>query len=214
MERGYRNWRQQAILAFALALTAAGAAACLKPTVPGHQVRGVPAGFLFTANANSGAPTFPDRELLSRGVWLGDIETFEPQSQIHVERYAGRVTRAEAEAARSVQASRYGNPSSITYAPLETVTLDGQSAFAWMETRYDEHDAVRSLEYTAYIPYDTVSYVVAFGTAAPRRLYPDSLTTVVQSWGPGKTEVLWGAILVAAGILGGLAALLFWRARR
>jgi hypothetical protein len=59
-----------------------------------------------------------------------------------------------------------------------------------------------------------VSYVVAFGTAAARRLYPDSLTTVVQSWGPGKTEVLWGAILAAAGILGGLAALLFWRARR
>jgi len=189
-------------------------AACLKPSVPGYQVHDVPEGFLFTANANTGVSAFPDRDILSRGVWMGDIETFEPQSEIYVTRYSGNITIEEAEVARDAQASRYGNPSSIDYARVATVTIDGRSAFAWMETRYDENSAVRSLEYKAVIPYDTVTYSVEFNTSVAHRLHPDSLTRVVHSWGPGETEVLWGAILIVGGVLAGLAALLVFLARR
>ena len=201
-------------MAAALALTMVGAAACVAPSVPGYQVQGVPEGFLFTANANTGVNVIPDRDILSRGVWLGDIETFEPQSEIYVTRYSGNVTVEEAEAARDVQASRYGNPSSIDYGRVATVTIDGRAAYAWMETRYDEHSTVRSLGYQAVIPYDTVTYAVEFTTSAAHRLHPDSLTRVVHSWGRAKTEVLWGAILVAAAVLAGLATLLGYRARR
>lgn len=200
--------------AAAVVLTVVGAAGCVAPAVPGYQLRDVPAGFVFTANTNTGVTAFPDREVLSRGVWLGDIETFQPQSEISITRYSGNVTIEEAEAARDVQASRYGNPSSIDYGRVATVMIDERVAFAWMETRYDENNAVRSLDYTAVMPYDTVTYVVAFNTSRDRRLHPDSLTRVVHSWGRGQTEVLWGPILVAAAVLGGLAMLLVFRTRR
>jgi hypothetical protein len=191
-----------------------GPAACVAPAVPGYQLRDVPPGFLFTANANTGVSAFPDRDVLGRGVWLGDIETFEPQSEIYITRYSGNITSDEAEAARDVQAGRYGNPSSIDYGRVATVMIDERAAFAWMETRYDEHDAVRSLAYTAVIPYDTVTYVVEFNTARAHRLHPDSVTRIVHSWGRGETEVRWGTILFAVAVLGGLAMLLvFWTRR-
>jgi len=212
MEGALRNRFRQAAPALALALL--GVAACLRPSVPGYQVRGVPEGFLFNANANTGVNILPDRDILSRGVWMGDLETFEPQSQIYVTRYAGTATIEEARTARDVQAGRYGNPASIEYAEVETVTIDERPAFTWMEIRYDEHEAIRSLEYKAVIPYDTVSYSVEFNTSAPHRLHPDSLTRVVHSWGRGETEVLWGTIFVAGAVLVGLAALLVFWARR
>jgi len=212
IERACRSRLRQ--VAALLSLTMVGAAACVAPSVPGYQLQDVPEGFLFTANANTGVTVFPARDFLSRGVWLGDIETFEPQSEIYVTRYAGTVTIEEAEAARDLQASRYGTPSSIDYGQVATVTIDGRPALAWMETRYDEHDAVRSLVYKAVIPYDTVSYAVEFNTSAALRLHPDSLIRVVHSWGRGETKVLWGAILKAAAILAGLGVLfLFWTRR-
>jgi hypothetical protein len=191
-----------------------GAAACVAPAVPGYQLQDVPAGFLFTANAQTGVNVFPDRDVLSRGAWLGDIETFEPQSEISITRFSGNTTIEEAESARDIQASRYGNPSSIDYGRVATVMIDERAGFAWMETRYDENNAVRSLDYTAVIPYDTVTYVVEFNTSRAHRLHPDSLTRVVHSWGRGETEVLWGTILVAVAVLGSLTMLLFFWTRR
>jgi hypothetical protein len=212
IDKGF--WTSLAQALAALLLTLIGGAACVALAVPGYQVQDVPLGFLFTANAPNGVKVLPDRNILSRGVWLGDIETFEPQSEIHVTRYSGNVTIEEANAARDVQASRYGNPSSIDYGRVATVTIDGRAAFTWMETRYDRNGGVRSLYYTAVIPYDTVTYAVEFDTSAPHRLHPDSLTRVVHSWGRGETEVLWGVILTTAIVLAGLAALLVYWSRR
>lgn len=207
-----RNRLPKRVAALALALV--GAAGCVAPAIPGYQLRDVPAGFVFTANANTGVNVFPNRDVLSRGVWLGDIESFEPQSEIYITRYSGNVTIEEAEAARDVQASRYGNPSSINYGRVATVMIDERVAFAWMETRYDENNAVRSLDYTAVIPYDTVTYVVEFNTSRAHRLHSDSLTRIVHSWGRGETEVLWGTILLAVAVLVSLAvSLVFWTRR-
>jgi len=208
---GRRSW--QVAAALMLALATVGGTGCVSSSVPGYQLRAVPRGFLFTANVNSGVNPLPDREMLSHGAWLGDIESFEPQSTIDVFRYAGAVSIEEARAVRDAQAGKYGHPASIDYGPVGTVTIDGRPAFAWMETRYDERGAVRSLEYQAVIPTDTVSYLVAFSTGAAPRLHPDSLTRVVHSWGPGKTEVLWGPITIAAALLLGLAALLVYKGR-
>jgi hypothetical protein len=212
IDNGFRGSLGRATAA--LVFTTVVAAACSAPRIPGYQVQDVPGGFLFTANASDGGSVFPDRDVLSRGVWLGDIETFEPQSEIYVTRYSGNVTIDECEAARDVQAGRYGNPSSIDYGRVATVTIDGRAAFAWMETRYDENGAVRSLDYTAVIPYDTVSYAVEFNTSAAHRLHPDSLTRVVHSWRRGETEVHWNVILVVAVGLAGLAGLLMYWGRR
>jgi hypothetical protein len=212
IDEGLRTRLRQA--SAALVLTMIAVAACVAPAVPGYQVQEVPRGFLFAANDSNGVKVFPDRDILNWGVWLGDVETFEPQSEIYVTRYSGNVTIEEAEAARDVQASRYGNPSSIDYGRVETVAIDGRAAFTWMETRHDENGAVRSLDYTAVIPYDTVTYAVKFNTSAAQRLHPDSLTRVVHSWGLGETEVLWGAVLATATVLAGLAALLVYWSRR
>ena len=197
-----------------LALAAGAAAGCARPTIPGLQVRAVPAGFLFTANTDAGRNAFPDRELLSRGVWYGDIESFQPQSELFVSRYAGTISIEEARAAREAQAGLYGHPASIDYGTVAPVTIDGRQAYAWLETRYDERQAVRSLAYSVVIPYDSVSYALEFSTSAANRLVPDSLTRVVGSWGPGKTEVLWGVIAAVAAAVVGIALFLAYLMRR
>lgn len=204
--------RGQVLTALVLAL--AGTTGCAKPSVPGYQLRAVPAGFLYTANADFGVNPFPDRTPLSHGAWLGDAESVQPQSEIFITRYRGVVTPAEAGAAREAQASRYGHPASIDYGAVTPVTIDGRPAVAWLETRYDEHHAVRSLKYSAVIPYDSVSYAVEFDTAAPDRLQPDSLIQVVHSFGRGQTTDLWGPIKLALLLVVGLGVLLAFRARR
>ncbi|MDH3423082.1 MAG: hypothetical protein OEN00_08815, partial [Gemmatimonadota bacterium] len=75
-------------------------------------------------------------------------------------------------------------------------------------------DAVRSMDYMAVIPYDSVTYAVEFNTSVAARLHPDSLTRVVHSWGLGETVVLWGVILRIGAVLVGLGLLLAYRARR
>jgi len=199
--------------ATALTLMAIGLAGCSQPAVRGYQLQVVPEGFLYSANVTQGVNVFPDREILSQGMWLGDIQAFEPQSEIYVTRYVGNATLEQSQASRNVQATRYGNPASIDYGPVVPVTIDGQAAFAWMETRFDENDAVRSMKYTAAIPYDTVTYTVEFSTSVARRLHPDSLTRVVHSWGFGETVVLWGVIAKVGAVLAALVGLLVYKAR-
>ena len=211
MDERFRGRPWQA--AAALAVLAVGVAACSAPAIRGYQLQDVPEGFLFSANFDGGSSLLPDRELLSRGVWLGDTRTFEPQSQIQVTRYRGDASLEESQAARDVLASRYGNPASIDYGRVEPVTIDGRASFAWLETRYDENGAVRSLEYRAVIPYDSVTYTVEFNTSAADRLHPDSLTRVVHGWGRGETEVLWSAILPIAAALTAALFLLYWMKR-
>lgn len=208
--RGVARWQVRAGLVVALV----GAVGCAKPSVPGLQLRAVPPGFLYTANANFGVNPFPGRDPLSHGAWLGDVESFQPQSEIFVTRYRGAVTTAEARTARDAQASRYGHPASIDYGAVAPVTIDGRPAVAWLETRYDEHHAVRSLKYSAVIPYDSVSYAVEFDTSAPDRLQPDSLIRVVHSFGRGQTTILWGPIKLALLLVAGFGLLLVYRARR
>ncbi len=159
--------------------------ACGEASIPGYQVQGVPEGFVYSANVDKEPAVFPDRVILGQGAWLGDIRTFEPQSEIVVTRYGGSVSFDEARAARDVQAGRYGNPASIDYGDVVPVTIDGRSAFAWLETRYDEYGAVRSMDYKTIIPYDTLTYALEFSTSEPVRLHPDSLVRVLHSWGEG-----------------------------
>ena len=159
--------------------------ACGERSIPGYQVQGVPEGFLYSANVDKEPDVFPDREILSQGAWLGDIRTFEPQSEIFVTRYRGSVSIEHARAARDAQAGRYGNPESIDYGAVETVLIDDRTAFSWLETRYDEYGAVRSMDYKAVISYDTVTYALEFSTSESTRLHADSLTRVLHSWGEG-----------------------------
>ena len=204
-----RPWQAAAVLM----LVMMNAPGCTSPTLDGYQVQAVPARFLFDANAGKGRRIFPARDILSEGAWWGDIRSEEPQSDIFITRYVGNVTLAEAQAAREVQATRYGNPTSIDYGQVAQVSIDGREAFAWMETRFDEHGAVRSLDYKAVIPYDTVTYAVEFSTSAPQRLHPDSLTSVVHSWGVAETVIYWKAIFGVCAVLVGILLYLVSRTR-
>lgn len=208
------NHGSTAYLRTALLCLTFGLAGCAKPSIPGLQLREVPQGFVYTANADFGVNEFAERVPLSRGAWLGDAESFQPQSEIFVTRYAGVITVEEATAVRDAQASRYGHPASVDYGLVEPVMVGGRPALAWLETRYDEHHAVRSLKYSAVIPYDSVSYAVEFNTSAAGRLQPDSLIRVVLSFGSGTTTVLWGPIKVMAAVLVGMALLLVYWMRR
>ena len=204
-----RGWQAVAIVM----LVCASAPACSAPALEGYQVQAVPERFMFDANASKGRRVFPERVILSEGAWWGDVRSDEPQSDIFITRYVGNATLLESEAARNVQADRYGNPASIDYDQVARVTIDGRAAFVWMETRYDEHGAVRSLDYKAVVPYDTVTYAVEFSTSATHRLHPDSLTSVVHSWGIAETEIYWNAIFGVCAVLAGILLYLMGRTR-
>ena len=205
-----RRWQAGVPWTVALVL----AAGCSGPAVPGYQIQDIPDGFLFDANSDKAVSVLSQREMLSQGAWWGDIEAFEPESDIFLTRYAGNATFEEAQAARDLQATRYGNPASIDYGPVVDVFIDGRPAFAWMETRLDENGAVRSMDYKAVIPYDTTTWVVEFSTSERSRLVRDSLIRVVHSFGEGETEVDWGLIRIIGIILVGLVLVVIFASRR
>ena len=211
MKEKSRTERWQAV-AFVM-LVASTAPGCSAPALEGYQVQAIPDGFIFDANVSKGRKIFPDRTVLSEGSWWGDVRSEEPQSDIFVTRYAGNATFLESEGTRNVQADRYGNPATIDYGQVARVAIDGRAAFVWMETRYDLNGNVRSLDYKAVIPYDTVTYAVEFSTSAPHRLHPDSLTSVVHSWGVAETVIYWNAIFGLCAVLAGILLHLMGRTR-
>lgn len=205
---------QVAFLLTVLAPVLVGTSGCSAPAVEGTQIQGAPEGFFFDANAQRSRLVLPERDVLGQGAWWGDIRSEEPQSDLFVTRHGGVATVEEVLAAQNRQATRYGSPTSIDYGDVTSVVIGGRPAWAWMETRYDEHGEVRSLEYTAVIPFDSVSYALQFSTSAPHRLHADSLVRVVHSFGTGEITIHWNAILGSLLVGGGLLLFLVGRTRR
>ena len=143
----------------------------------------VPRDFMFAREASKDRQVLPHREMISQSAWYGDLSGYEPRSEVFMTLYRGAAEVEEAEAARDEQAGRYGNPESIDYGEVSWVNIAGQVSWAWLETRYDERGEVRSLDYKAVVPFDSVTWVLEFGTNARNRLHPDSLIGVVHSFG-------------------------------
>jgi hypothetical protein len=170
----------------------------------------MPEGFRHAPGLGS-SRVFPNRVVLDQGAWYGDLRAMVPETDVFVTTYEGYATMGEAQAARDAQAGEYGNPASVDYGQVTPVTIDGRQAFAWMVTRYDEFGAVRSMDYKAVIPYDTVTHVVELMTSAEARLSPDSLTAIVHSWGVVESAMPWHVVWGLAAVLAG--ALIFVLAR-
>jgi len=122
--------------------------ACSRPVLEGAQVTRVPPGFGFDANATVARLVFPDREKMDqRGYFaLGPDDV---HSDITITEYAGKTTYEQAAAARSAAASKYGY---AEYGPLETLLLDGRTAWGWTVTQRARGE-VTGLEVVAVVCY-------------------------------------------------------------
>lgn len=188
--------------------------ACSAPAVEGYQLQGTPEGFLFASArpGETGQGLVSGLPVQSQGLWVGDIRSDEPRTTISFTRYRGRASRADAEQARDARAERVG-PYTLVGPVRDVPLVGGGTAWAWTEERHDEYGRFRSLEVSAVLAFDTVSFSLALDTEVTERMTQDHLDGILATFALGRTNVHWWAILTAAASLAGMAALLARRAR-
>lgn len=190
--------------------------ACSAPAVEGYQLQGTPEGFLFASArpGETGQGLVSGLPVQSQGLWVGDIRSDEPRTTISFTRYRGRASRADAERAQGARAEFLARSRYTVVGPVRDVHLTaGGTAWAWTEERHDEYGRFRSLQVSAVLAFDTVSFSVALDTEVPERMTQDHLDGILATFALGRTHVHWWAILTAAAALAGMAGLLAHRAR-
>ena len=134
---------------------------------------------------------FPDRPTIHFDAW---IETeWGEFTGIYINGHAGTTTLDEVIAARTWAME---NPPDhpMAYGDIETMEIDGRTAWAWMEMWRD--NGLHEVRYHAAVPYDSVTYTIDFMTGDPRfKPRPDSIRAIVASFAVGRIE--WNWTLVA-----------------
>jgi len=192
------------------------AAGCSAPAVEGYQLQGTPEGFLFAGArpGETGQGIVPGLRVQSQGTWVGDIRSDEPRTTITFTRYRGAARRADAEASREARAERLRGFSRNALGPVRDVPLTaGGTAWAWTEERFDEYGRPRSLQVSAVIAFDTVSFALELDTEVPERMTQAHLDGILASFALGRTRIHWGPTLAVAAALAAAAALLARRTR-
>jgi hypothetical protein len=184
--------------AFAV-LIVVGTLACDIPNFQGPQVQNVPPGFSMNPETNLERRMMPDLEVIHYDAWVeaswGDF------SGIYINGHPGAASRDDAERARQDLIARSAG-ALIEFGEIEELTVDERTAWGWTEWWRLANGGLDYVVYRAVIPYDTVSYTVEFLTGDPAlKIRPDSLRTIVASFGIGKTT--WNVPLIAimAGVL-------------
>lgn len=177
---------------------AAGLSGCFETAPEPADVALMPEGFIFDANASMGRNVFPDRQILHQVAWTNLAE--EKHASLFMTEYHGPSTRAEIEAAREFQESRYS--SYLDYGPLEEITIDGRTAYGWLETQYFEGQ-LSSREYKAVVSYDDVTYAIEFFARDP--IYREAAT--LEEWvttfhGPKEAGTSWAKVLITVVLIG------------
>ena len=197
------------------ALAALALPGCSVPAVEGYQLQAPPEGFLFTAQQGPTGSVIPGRSPDGGGFWFGDIKLDEPRTTVALTRYRGALADGAAASAREARAQILKGSPYNRLGPLRTLALaDGHAASAWTEERHDEYGRFRSLQVTAVISYDTVSFAVELDTSVPERMREPHLDSILATFGLGVTAVNWVLVLAAASAVGALLALLLRRGGR
>jgi len=197
-----------AALGVLLVLASSG---CTAPAVEGYQLQAPPQGFLYTAKEAPSGSMIRGRSPDGGGFWFGDIHFDEPRTTVALARYRGPLSEGDAAAARDARAQVLRGSPYNRLGPLRTLTLaDGHAATAWTEERHDEYGRFRSLQVTAVVSYDTVSFALELDTSVPERMREPHLDSILATFGLGMTEVNW-ALVVVAGLVPALAFLLLLR---
>ncbi|NJD20440.1 MAG: hypothetical protein FIA95_14310 [Gemmatimonadetes bacterium] len=206
--------RAQCRLAFAL-LSVLAPSGCAAPAVEGYQLQAPPEGFLYSAQQGPGGSVIPGRRPEDGGFWFGDIRSDEPGTTVSLTRYRGALAEGDGAAAREARAQVLRGSPHNRLGPLRTLALaDGRTASAWTEERHDEYGRFRSLQVTALVSYDTVSFALELDTSVPERMREAHLDSILATFGLGVTAV--NPTLVLVGAAGALLLLvvLFRRAGR
>jgi hypothetical protein len=174
--------------------------ACSRPRFEGPQVQSPPPRFQFDPNSSQARNVFGERLKVRQVAWwrFGKNDT---GSTIFITTYHGPSTRDAAQSALDTAEEKWGRPTH-EYGGLELLRIDDQTAWGWLETSTRSNGALRGVDYTAVIPYDSVTYVVEFSTDEEELLLPDSLRAIVRTFAVGRTEIDAGGMALA-----GVAAL-------
>lgn len=184
---------------------------CTAPAVEGYQLQAPPEGFLYAAQEAPSWSVIGARSPDGGGVWFGDIRLDEPRTTVALFRYRGGLAPGDAAAARDARAQVLRGSPYNRLGPLRTLTLaDGHAASAWTEERHDEYGRFRSLQVTAVVSYDTVSFALELDTSVPERMTEAHLDSILATFGLGVTAVNWVLVAVAGGLVA-LALLLLLR---
>jgi hypothetical protein len=183
---------------------------CSVPAVEGYQLQAPPEGFLYAADQGFSGSGIPGRSPAGGGMWFGDIKLDEPRTTVVLTRYRGGLADGDAAAARDARAQVLRGSPYNRLGPLRTLSLaDGHTATAWTEERHDEYGRFRSLQVTAVVSYDTVSFALELDTSVPERMREPHLDSILATFGLGVTAVNWVLVVAAAAVAGALLALLF-----
>jgi hypothetical protein len=197
------------LLAAGLASTLLLASACDMPRFEGPQIQNPPVNFLLQAESYQQRRLFPERNLAFHTAWVHmDIGGV---SAIYVNGFAGAMTLDDVLSGAEGIRTAEPDPDAV-FGEVEALTIDGREAFGWSERIASTRRGLVDVRYRAVIPYDSITYVVAFVSDEPslKRVAPDSLRVVVASFAVGATT--WNLPLIVI-LLGG-ALLLFSMVQR
>ena len=198
-----RNPSRVALLGLALPLLSF-LQACAAPSFRGYQVQDPPEAFLFDADASPSVVVFPDREIMGQGGWWRMSSTNQ-EASLYITRFRGAATIEEVEAARdrySTQVPEFGDREVIS---LQFLRIDGREAWGWEEHLRNEGELLATA-YRTVILYDTMVVSLEFYSEIPEWMDPTRQKAALASFGFGKTRILWGWVLGAGLLLGGLLA--------
>ena len=137
------------------------AAGCTQPTIEGGQILKPPPGFAYDPNCSAAGLVYGHDELVGQRCWFTRQE---PHCAITVSEFKGGCNGADVQAAREayVAKNKY-----LEFGPLETLHIDGQPAWGWLETQ-KSNGAVYSLKYSAVVCYRASRYLVDYFAADPK----------------------------------------------
>ena len=169
-----------------------GSAACDVPNFEGPQIQTPPPAFFIQNEAYQQRRMFPELEIVSHDAWVETSWGF--FSGIYINGHDGALTEEDARSAW--EASLVAADEGVIVENVETLTIDGRSAWGWSERLQTPELGLVWVAYRAMIPYDTITYAVEFHGGEPGlKRQPDTLRTIVASFAVGQTT--WNLPLIA-----------------
>ena len=149
---------------------------------------------------------FPQLNVIHHDAWVE--ASWGNFSGIYINGHKQVFSRADAETAR-LSAIQFYRGKLIEFGEIEDLTIDGRPGWGWTEWWRLDNGGLDYVAYRAVVPYDTMSYALEFISGDPSlKIRPDSLRTVLSSFGIGVTQVntpllaiLGGALLLALNML-------------
>lgn len=177
-----------------LTLSLVALTGCEIPRFEGAQIQSPPLGFLLQPENYQQHRMFPEKDATFHTSWVHtDVGGV---SVIYLDGHAGEITLEEIMASRDMYMAAAIDPDR-QFGDLEPLSIDGRSAWGWAERIYSTNRGLVEVTYRAVVPYDTISYAIAFVSSEPvwKSAAPDTLKAVISTFAIGETE--WNLPLIA-----------------